>query len=129
MKHCGTRRLETERLVLRRFTIDDAAAMYRNWASEIVRVNLAGLGKPVFLAGDFNAAPDSKAIEILKQDFTILSDVTQPTFRSDRPKRCIDYIMVDTRHAGRFELVARKVVAAPEATDHCALVVTANLKK
>ncbi|MBR3051777.1 MAG: GNAT family N-acetyltransferase [Selenomonadaceae bacterium] len=34
MKHCGTVRLETERLVLRRFTAEDAQAMYRNWASD-----------------------------------------------------------------------------------------------
>ena len=34
MKHCGTQRLETERLILRRFMIDDSAAMYRNWASD-----------------------------------------------------------------------------------------------
>lgn len=34
MKHLGTRRIETERLVLRRFTLDDADAMYRNWASD-----------------------------------------------------------------------------------------------
>ncbi len=34
MKHCGTRRLETERLILRRFVPEDAAAMYRNWASD-----------------------------------------------------------------------------------------------
>ena len=34
MKHCGTLRLETERLVLRRFSMDDAEAMYRNWASD-----------------------------------------------------------------------------------------------
>lgn len=34
MRHAGTRRLETERLVLRRFTVDDAAAMFRNWASD-----------------------------------------------------------------------------------------------
>ena len=34
MKHCGTRRLETERLVLRQFVIEGSAAMYRNWASD-----------------------------------------------------------------------------------------------
>ena len=34
MKHCGTQTIETERLLLRRFTIDDAEAMYRNWASD-----------------------------------------------------------------------------------------------
>lgn len=34
MNHCGTKRLETERLILRRFVIGDAEAMYRNWASD-----------------------------------------------------------------------------------------------
>lgn len=34
MKHGGTVRLETERLVLRRFTVEDAGAMFRNWASD-----------------------------------------------------------------------------------------------
>ena len=34
MRHCGTIELETERLVLRRFDINDADAMYRNWASD-----------------------------------------------------------------------------------------------
>lgn len=34
MKHCGTQRLETDRLILRRYVDADAAAMYRNWASD-----------------------------------------------------------------------------------------------
>ena len=34
MNHCGTQRLETERLVLRRFAIADAEAMFQNWASD-----------------------------------------------------------------------------------------------
>lgn len=34
MKHRGTQRLETDRLLLRRFTVTDAAAMYKNWASD-----------------------------------------------------------------------------------------------
>ena len=34
MKHCGTQRLETRRLVLRRYTNEDAVAMYNNWASD-----------------------------------------------------------------------------------------------
>ena len=39
MKHCGTQKLETERLILRRFIIEDAGAMYRNWAfdSEVTK--------------------------------------------------------------------------------------------
>ena len=34
MHHKGTVTLETERLILRRFTPDDAGAMFRNWASD-----------------------------------------------------------------------------------------------
>ena len=34
MIQLGTRTLETDRLTLRRYTVDDAAAMYINWASD-----------------------------------------------------------------------------------------------
>ena len=34
INHKGTGYLETDRLILRRFVIEDAEAMYRNWASE-----------------------------------------------------------------------------------------------
>ncbi len=34
MEHKGTILLETERLILRRFVIEDTEAMYRNWASK-----------------------------------------------------------------------------------------------
>ena len=34
MNHKGTVILETDRLILRRFTIDDAEAMFRNWAND-----------------------------------------------------------------------------------------------
>ena len=34
MNHMGTRHIETERLILRVFTLDDAPAMYQNWAND-----------------------------------------------------------------------------------------------
>lgn len=34
MRHCGTQRIETDRLILRRYKIEDADAMYKNWASD-----------------------------------------------------------------------------------------------
>lgn len=34
MNHIGTKRLETERLILRRFTIEDAEYMFNNWGSD-----------------------------------------------------------------------------------------------
>ena len=36
MNHLGTKTIETERLILRKFTIEDAPAMYANWASDPV---------------------------------------------------------------------------------------------
>ena len=36
MNHHGTQRIETERLLLRRFAREDAEAMYKNWASDEV---------------------------------------------------------------------------------------------
>ena len=96
-------------------------------AAEIVRVNLANKGKPVFLAGDFNSRPESEAVAVLKKGFTLLSDGTSFTWRADRPSVCIDYIFVDTPHAARVKVLSRKTIAAPEATDHCALVVKAEL--
>lgn len=34
MNHLGTKTMETDRLILRPFTLEDAPAMYRNWASD-----------------------------------------------------------------------------------------------
>lgn len=34
MKNVGTKRLETDRLILRRFTMEDAKDMFENWASD-----------------------------------------------------------------------------------------------
>lgn len=34
MNHLGTKRLETERLILRRGAVEDAGAMFRNWAGD-----------------------------------------------------------------------------------------------
>lgn len=34
MEHCGTKKIETERLILRHFMSDDAQLMFRNWASD-----------------------------------------------------------------------------------------------
>ena len=39
------------------------------------------------------------------------------------------WVMVDNAHTGGVEVVSREVIAAPEATDHCAVVVKARLKE
>ena len=99
---------------------------FRVRTAEIVRLNLADREKPVFLAGDLNASPESPEIAELKKGFTILSDTSKPTFRADNPSRCIDYILVDTAHAETVKVQSYETIAAPEATDHCALVLKAD---
>ena len=34
MNHIGTKTIETERLILRQFTVEDSQAMFENWASD-----------------------------------------------------------------------------------------------
>lgn len=106
------------------FPLEESA---RVKAAEIACLNLSGREKPVFFAGDFNAIPSSPTIATLKKSFTVLSDSSRPTFRSDKPDRCLDYIMVDSAHADCVKVATRDVIAAPNATDHCAIVVKAEL--
>ena len=60
--------------------------------------------KAVFLAGDFNANPQSTSISnILKSKFTILTDTSVRTTSDDT----IDYIMVDTDH---HDIIRNKMI-------------------
>ena len=34
MNHCGTHAIETDRLLLRPLTVDDAQTMFENWAGD-----------------------------------------------------------------------------------------------
>ena len=101
---------------------------HRLRAAEIVRLNLTDRGKPVFIAGDFNAMPESPEIAELKKDFTILSDTAKPTFRADNPTKCIDYIMIDSAHADRVDVQSYETIPDPVATDHCGLVLKATFR-
>ena len=103
------------------------SAERRLYAAEVVLLNLTDRKKPVFLAGDFNATPDAPEIAELEKGFTILSDTSQPTYRADDPTKCIDFIFVDKAHAKHVTVHDRQVIAAPEATDHCAVVVVADV--
>lgn len=96
-------------------------------AARIVNETFANYTKPVFLAGDLNAAPSEDSITTLKERFAILSDTSKPTFPADNPTTCIDYILVDKGHASGVTVTDRQVIAAPQATDHCALTVTADI--
>ena len=96
-------------------------------AAKVALANIADFRKPVFLAGDFNVSPESETIAELKKGMTILNDTSVPTFPSSGPKCCIDYIMVDTPHAGRVTVTEKRVIPDPGATDHCAVVIKADV--
>lgn len=97
-------------------------------AAKVVRLNLEDRDKPVFLAGDLNSLPQSEVIAELENGLTLLSDTAKPTFPADNPDRTIDYIFVDKKHSDQVKPLTYEVIAAPEATDHCALVLTAELE-
>lgn len=96
-------------------------------AAKVALANIADYRKPVFLAGDFNVTPESETIAELKKGMTILNDPAVCTYPSSGPDHCIDYIMVDTPHAGHVAVTERRVIADAKATDHCAVVVKADL--
>ena len=97
-------------------------------AAKIVCVNLRDRDKPVILMGDFNSLPSSEAIAVLGKEFDILNDVHVPTWPARKPDRTIDYIMVGKAHAGIVAAGVPRTIAAPEATDHVALVVDVKRK-
>ena len=74
--------------------------------------------KPLFLAGDWNARPRSRAVRDLGSGFRLLSSPRLPTHPADIPRKCIDYIAVDAAHAPQFAVAEATVVDEPSASDH-----------
>lgn len=80
--------------------------------------------KPFFVAGDFNAAPNSKFIDSLRVDYEILNDVKEKTFPARYPDRTIDYIVSWKPTAGNVAVAMSQVMDEPVASDHRPVVVT-----
>ena len=78
----------------------------------------AGAKKPVFLCGDFNAEPDSETIDLMKQNWTLLSG-TDFTYSTTNPRKCIDYVFA-YKDAAPVEVVSSEVLTAGTETlsDH-----------
>jgi endonuclease/exonuclease/phosphatase family metal-dependent hydrolase len=100
--------------------------------------------EPAIIAGDFNAAPQSRVIREFAKEWKIAGDggggkaeggraertggTTSPlfTFPSNKPEREIDYIMC--RPAQRWEVVEVRVLDEPVASDHRPLLAVLKLK-
>lgn len=74
--------------------------------------------KDIFLAGDFNAGPDSDFIKALQEHFDILSDMNVKTFPSDNPRSTIDYIVRFKDSGKSYSLKCSAVPGASTASDH-----------
>lgn len=100
-------------------------------AVEVIRVVVAekAKGKPVFLTGDWNATPDSKTLDAMREFVTVLSKEDSLTFHGYRklpPERkyCIDYIAVDKAHSDCFAVKEAHVTSCPKVSDHNPVSVT-----
>lgn len=103
---------------------------------EIVRKVVAerSATKPVFLVGDWNEEPTSRTLAAMRGFMTILSNEKSRThhgFKSFKPgsEYCIDYIAVDSAHAGNFAVCDAYVVPDFTTSDHCPVFVTVTRKE
>lgn len=74
--------------------------------------------KPVFLAGDLNATPESPEIQKLSKSWEMLNDPYQPTIPSDNPRNCIDYIFFKKNPLFRITVLQTCVENESMASDH-----------
>jgi endonuclease/exonuclease/phosphatase family metal-dependent hydrolase len=77
----------------------------------------AGVDRPIILAGDLNATPESKPLAALTGKWTIATaDPGLLTYPSAKPTKQIDYVLF--RPAGRFQVLETRVVEEAVASDH-----------
>jgi endonuclease/exonuclease/phosphatase family metal-dependent hydrolase len=84
-----------------------------------VREILAGVDLPVLLAGDLNATPESRPMEILFSDLQPSDRSFAPTIPSDGPRAKIDYILYGPPE--RWRVLESRVICDTVASDHCAV--------
>ncbi len=84
-------------------------------AVHLINRELGLFKKPAFMAGDFNAEPESVTLRLVEQRWSRLSPL-QFTFPADLPDRVIDYIFA-VKGAG-VEVLEAAVIEEPAASDH-----------
>lgn len=94
----------------------------------VIREVAEASGKPLFIAGDWNATPGSAFLTEMEKDFRILSDPKQPTFPADQPDSCLDYIAGYISKGIPFTRLSTSVVSEPVASDHRPIVADVRLK-
>jgi endonuclease/exonuclease/phosphatase family metal-dependent hydrolase len=84
----------------------------------VVRDILADIDLPVLLAGDLNATPESRTMEILFSDLKPSDTGFAPTIPTDEPRAKIDYILYGPPE--RWRVLESRVICDTIASDHCA---------
>jgi endonuclease/exonuclease/phosphatase family metal-dependent hydrolase len=75
--------------------------------------------RPMILAGDLNATPESAVLSSFRKDWMISNDEPLPTIPVDKPTRQIDFVLV--RPAQRWEVIETRVLDEAIASDHRAI--------
>lgn len=89
---------------------------------------LSKIQKPVFLAGDLNALPDSPVIQALKEKFVILTNTKEKTFPADKPSECLDYVLGYTGNGSTYCVLGNRVIPETVASDHRPVLTEVRLK-
>lgn len=89
---------------------------------------VAGIDKPVFMAGDMNSAPASKPQRMLAKQFITLNNTSAYTFPADKPNRCIDYIYAYSKNGYQFDVQQQKVIDEAVSSDHRPVQVVVQIK-
>lgn len=91
---------------------------------KIIEEAIKAYQKPVLLAGDLNDIPGSPMMQLLQHHFQLLSSNVF-SFPSDKPDRCIDYILVHTNKQS-VRVIQTEVLNEPVASDHRPVLVELN---
>lgn len=84
----------------------------------IVSNSFKNYSKPVFLAGDLNAIPESAVIKNIENYWNILTNTSSPTSPANNPAKCIDYVMGLKAEGKIFTTKQTLVEQEPVASDH-----------
>lgn len=95
----------------------------------MIAEKLQKYSKPLFMAGDLNAEPNSTEIKNLQNDFIIISNPSDPTIPADHPKKCIDYILTKKTDGQKVKTIASEVVNEPVTSDHLPIWVNLTVKR
>ena len=90
---------------------------------EIIQAWVESQQKPIFLAGDLNAEPQSAVMQLVAEHGKLLTNPKQNTYPANKPACCIDYIIGNKADESRYTVVGARVIPEAVASDHRPLLV------